>query len=373
MDPSPVEAAVMAAMRSAGVPGCSAALVTREGIVWSGGFGVSDLTRQTPALPDTIYHMFSGTKLFTATAIMQLVERGRVSLDDSVAKFLPEFATLSPITVRDLLSHRSGLRDALRSFLAVTLGTGDPPSSAEALSRYRFRPRRPPREKVEYRNVNYAVLGHIVTLASEVEYTRYVSGQILGPLGMNAGFKLDPARGDAATGYVTRFDPMRLLLWSVFPDLRGRLYAETVGKHVALARFSLATPAIGGLVGSVVDWAKFVQAHLADGGPLLTPASARLMQTQVAGGVAGIVSRTGVGLGWKIGNVGDRRFLNHEGGGAGFTSELRIYPDHGIGVAIAMNTMSMPKTMRVAHAISETLFTHRFELAGDARSAENLR
>jgi CubicO group peptidase (beta-lactamase class C family) len=373
MSTSPVNAAVVAAMRSASVPGCSAALVTRDGVLWSGGFGVSDLTRQTPASPNTIYHLFSGTKLFTATAILQLVERGRVSLDDSVAKFLPEFSTLGPITVRDLLSHRSGLRDSLRSFLAVTLSTGDPPSSREALSRYRFRPRRPPREKVEYRNVNYAILGHIVTLASEVEYTQYVLDEIIRPLDMNAGFELDPVRGGTATGYVTRFDPMRLLLWSLFPDLRERLYGETVGQHVALARFSLATPAIGGLVGSVVEWAKFVRAHLSDGGPLLTPRSARLMQTQVAEGSAGIASRVGVGLGWKIGEVGERRFLNHEGGGAGFTSELRIYPDHGVGVVIAMNTMSMPRTMRVAHAISETLFTHRLELAGDNQSAENLR
>ena len=190
---------------------------------------------------------------------------------------------------------------------------------------------------------------------------------------MNAGFTLDPTRGDTATGYINRFDPMRLVLWSIFPDLRGNLYAETIGEHVALAPFSLATPAIGGLVGSVTDWAKFVQAHLSDGGPLLSPTSARMMQTQVAEGSAGIASRVGVGLGWKIGAVGDRRFLNHEGGGAGFTSELRIYPDHGVGVVIAMNAMRMPKTMRIAHTISETLFAQRFELAGDNGSTEKPR
>jgi CubicO group peptidase (beta-lactamase class C family) len=294
---------------------------------------------------------------------VQLAERGELSLDDQVARFLPELSAAGDITIRDLLSHRSGLGDSLRSFLAVTLSTCDAPSTKEALSRYRFRARRPPRTKVEYRNVNYAILGHIVTLVSGVEYTTYVANEILRPLGMAGGFKLDGGlRAEAATGYVQRFDPMRLLLWYLFPELRGRLYAERVGHQVPLFEFNLATPAIGGLVGSVVEWAKFVHAHLTGGGPVLGAHSVSLMQTQVAAGSAGIESRVGVGLGWKIGEADGRRFLNHEGGGAGFTSELRIYPDEEVGVVIAMNAMSMPRTMRLAHKICETLLAHRHEL-----------
>jgi CubicO group peptidase (beta-lactamase class C family) len=361
--PSNVSRALAAALKAARVPGCSAALVSREGVTWAGGFGWADLSTRRPAESDTVYHLFSGTKLFTATAVMQLVERGKVSLDDAATEFLPGAAALRGITIRDLLSHRSGLADSLRSFLSVTLGAADPPTTRDALNRYQYRVARPPREKVEYRNVNYAILGHVVTLASGVEYTEYVTNEILRPLGMKAGFRLEGSlRAEAATGYVQRLDPMRLLLWFLFPQLRGSLYGARAGEKVALAEFSLATPAIGGLVGSVVEWARFVQAHLAGGGPLLSSASAALMQTQVAAGTAGIESRVGVGLGWKVGSVDGRRFLNHEGGGAGFTSELRIYPDLALGVVIAMNAMSMPKTMRVAHAISEILVAHRDEL-----------
>jgi CubicO group peptidase (beta-lactamase class C family) len=267
---SNLKAVVTPLLDAAHAPGCSAALVTRAGAVWSEGFGFADLKTRRPAEPRTVYHLFSGTKLFTATAVVQLAERGELSLDDQVARFLPELSAAGDITIRDLLSHRSGLGDSLRSFLAVTLSTCDAPSTKEALSRYRFRARRPPRTKVEYRNVNYAILGHIVTLVSGVEYTTYVANEILRPLGMAGGFKLDGGlRAEAATGYVQRFDPMRLLLWYLFPELRGRLYAERVGDQVPLFEFNLATPAIGGLVGSVVEWAKFVHAHLTGGGPVL--------------------------------------------------------------------------------------------------------
>jgi CubicO group peptidase (beta-lactamase class C family) len=171
---------------------------------------------------------------------------------------------------------------------------------------------------------------------------------------MQAAFTLTPAmRARAATGYMDRWDPMRLVLRVLHPAVARRVYAARDGRFVALAEYDLATAAIGGLVGSVGEFARFVQAQLGDGGPVLSAASTRAMQTLVATGAAGIESRAGVGLGWKFGEVDGRPFLNHEGGGAGFTTELRIYPREGIGLAIAMNAMQMPRTMRVAHAISE--------------------
>ena len=75
------------------------------------------------------------------------------------------------------------------------------------------------------------------------------------------------------------------------------------------------------------------------------------------GTATGIESRVGVGLGWKVGRVGDRDFVNHEGAGAGFTSELRLYPSEGVGIALAMNVMRMPATMRLSHVLCEMVRT----------------
>ena len=355
---------ISAALASASVPGCSMALVTRAGVRWSAGVGFADVRSRRPTGPRTIYHLFSGTKLFTATAVMQLAERGRLSLSDPLTRHLPEAHGASGVTLEHLLSHRSGLRDSLRSFLAVTLPPEPVPSSGTALARYRIRAESRPGERVAYRNVNYALLGEVVTRVAGVEYTAWVEREVLRPLGMRATFGTGSTEGDIATGYIGRWDPMRLVLWYLFPHTRGRLYGASTDGLVELRAFDLATPAIGGLVGSVEDFALFLRAHLDGGGPVLSSDSVRAMQTLLAHGVAGIESRIGVGLGWKHGRVADRLFLNHEGGGAGFTTELRLYPEAGVGIVLAMNAMRMPATMRLAHRVCEMLFMRHHDLDG---------
>jgi CubicO group peptidase (beta-lactamase class C family) len=277
-----------------------------------------------------------------------------------VAKFIPEAAAVPAITLRHLLSHRSGLKDTLKALLAVTFRGEAAPTSAEALGRFRLVAARRPGERVEYRNVNYALLGEVVSRTSGLEYRDYVARHLLTPLGLRAAFSLtDEMRRNAATGYIRWWDPMRLALRVLLPDVARQLYAGRVGDLMELREFTLDTAAIGGLVGSVTEFTRFLQMQLSEGAGVLTPASTRLMQTMVAEGAAGIESRVGVGLGWKMGRVGGRTFLNHEGGGAGFTSELRLYPEAGIGVALAMNTMRMPHTMRAAHRLCEAVFEAR--------------
>ncbi len=363
-----LEAIVPPLLRSAGVPGCSVAVVDRAGLRWAGAYGLADVASGRPATPDDVYHLFSGTKLFTATAVMQLVERGELHLDAPVSTWIPELEQGRDVTLQQLLSHRSGLRDTLRGFLAVSLPGDAPPTTHRALAGYRIRSARPPGTRVEYRNVNYALLGEVITRVTGVEYDEHVTRSVLVPLGIRAGFAwTDALRRDAATGYLGRFDPMRIVLRVLFPDLPARLYRARIGRLVELGEYTLTTAAIGGLIGSMPELAKFLTAHLDDGRGILGEASTRRMQTLVAEGAAGIESRHGIALGWKIGRTPTHDFLNHEGGGAGFTSELRLYPHAALGIALAMNTMRMPTTMRVAHRICEAILEHRDTL-GDARS-----
>lgn len=165
----------------------------------------------------------------------------------------------------------------------------------------------------------------------------------------------DEMKVDAATGYMRRWEPMRLLLRLMLPDVSKKLYGGHVNGFVALRNYDLDTAAIGGLVGAVPGFAPFVIAHLNAGAGILTKETSQLMQTMVARGQAGIASKVGIGLGWKIGQSGEDSFINHEGGGAGFTSETRIYPTKGIGFVIAMNRMNIPHTSMVAHRICEKI------------------
>lgn len=367
----PLTHAVEHALARAQIPGCSIALVDATGLRWQGAFGLADLRRRQLAAPDTVYHLFSGTKLFTATAVLQLAERGLLDLDDPVDRYLPELAAARGITLLQLLSHRSGLKDTLRGFLAVA-SPGEPaPTSAQALAGYQLRPGSAPGRRVVYRNVGYAILGEVISRVSGVEYREQVARAVLAPLGIRARFgATDPLREPAATGYIDRWDPMRLALRLLFPGLAGRLERERAGSLVALGPYELRTAAIGGLVGSMPEFAKFLSAQLGGGGGILSEASTRRMQTIVARGAAGIESRVGVGLGWKFGRTPGHTFLNHEGGGAGFTSELRLYPHAGVGIALGMNMMRMPQTMRAAHQICEAVLAARAQLVAMAAPRE---
>ena len=343
------------------VPGCSLAVVDRRGIVSSAAFGYADIQQRRLATPTSVYHLFSGTKLFTATAVLQLVNDRKLALDDPLDKYIPGMGRAGNSTIRQLLTHTSGLRDTLKAFLAIHF-SDTPVSTAEALSRFRIELKREPGIKVEYCNANYALLGEIITRVAGQPYTRYVSEHILQPLGMPVAFTLTPEmRLDAATGYMRRWEAMRLFFRLAMPAVSQKLYGAPVDGYIALKNYDLDTAAIGGLVGSVQAFAPFVGAHLNSGTGILAKESCQLMQTMVARGQAGIASRVGVGLGWKFGQSGERVFINHEGGGAGFTSEIRIYPAQGIGFVIGMNRMSMPHTSLLAHRICERImdeFTH---------------
>lgn len=358
--PRELRPAVERALATAGAPGCTIAVVDRSGMLWSQAFGYADLRSRRRAETGTGYHLFSGTKLFTAVAVLQLEERGLIALDDPVSRFVPAASDAPGVTLLHLLSHRSGLQDTLRGFLSVTVPAHGPPTTAEALRRYRIAPQRRPGRRVEYRNVNYALLGEVISRVSGLEYRDYVTRHVLAPLGMRVGFRRSdgvPAR--LATGYIGRWDPMRFAVRWFVPDLPARLYGERVDGLVELRDYDLATSAIGGLLGNVPEFAVFLRWQLAPDGRVLRPETVRRMQTLVAAGRPGIASRVGTGLGWKIGRTGDgRTFLNHEGGGPGFTSELRLYPEEGIGVALAMNAMRMPHTMLAAHRICETVRAH---------------
>jgi CubicO group peptidase (beta-lactamase class C family) len=109
-----------------------------------------------------------------------------------------------------------------------------------------------------------------------------------------------------------------------------------------------------------VEFAPFLIAHLNDGCGILSPSSTQQMQTIVARGQAGFEAKVGVGLGWKIGQVDGRVFLNHEGGGAGFTSETRLYPQDQIGIIMLMNVMGV-KVNRLAQRVCEMIRQSQLE------------
>lgn len=172
------------------VPGVAASIVIGPDVVWRGAFGFADPARRVPVKPDTAFGICSISKLFTAVAVMQLVEDGKLALDDDIGKLLPTFAVRrtdpdsGPISIRSLLTHASGLpREAAASYwtppdfrfptreqLLAGLAT------QQTLSRAN--------ERHQYSNLGMALLGEVVATASGLPYATYVQQRILAPLGL---------------------------------------------------------------------------------------------------------------------------------------------------------------------------------------------
>lgn len=342
-------------LRSRRVPGCSIA-VRRGAEATHLHFGVADPADGRPVADDTVFHLFSGTKLYTAAALMLLCERGVLDLDAPVQESLPDLPLRHSVTPRQLASHSSGLRDTLGGFLAVHFDGEDAPTTGVALSRYKTHRGRSPGRKAAYRNVSFAILGQLITVASGVPYSGFVEGEILAPLKSTAAFEYSQeTRELSAVGTIGRFSPMRWLFRLFYPKVAKRIERSRHGALISLEEFALDTAAIGGLIGSATDFLPLAAEFLSEESGVLSPESRREMTTLQARGRAGIASSVGTGLGWKSGLVDGVLFWNHEGGGNGFTSETRIYPESSLAVVILMNATATPRLSWLAHEMCERI------------------
>ncbi len=187
--------------------GVQYAVVSDGVIAASGAAGVADINAHAAVTADTRFRIGSVTKLFTAVAVMQLVEHHDLSLDDTLARFEPSFPSASSITVRDLLLHRSGIADYIDTALAN--GSAQKPTTPpEILLSMAVKPLlSAPGSAFAYSNTNYVLLGQIVERLSGLPLHEYFRSKIFEPAGMTQTFTGPPPSGiPLATGYVGRPD-----------------------------------------------------------------------------------------------------------------------------------------------------------------------
>jgi CubicO group peptidase (beta-lactamase class C family) len=318
------------------IPGAAWGIVVDGKLVHSGTTGFRELAGKTPVTADTVFRIASMTKSFTAMAIMKLRDEGKLSLDDAAERYVPELKGLqyptsdSPrITIRHLLSHAEGFPEdnpwgdqqlaATEEEFSKMMRGGIPFSTA-------------PGTAYEYSNYGFAILGRIVQNVSKMPYRQYVATQILKPLGMTAT-TLEPtavATDRLAHGY--RWEDQQ---WKEEPQLRDGAFG-----------------AMGGMLTSLNDLAKYVSAYVAAwpprSGPETAPisrASLREMQ-QIWRSRPATVTRTasgdvqlnagGYGFGLGISQTCDfGHVVAHSGGLPGFGSQMRWLPEYGVAL-IAM-------------------------------------
>ena len=344
------------ALTARGVPpGLSLAVVKDSEMVYSNGFGWADEPNQVPATADAVYHWWSMTKIPTAIAILQLHEQGRLDIDAPVAEYLPYFEptyrtqSQPPITIRHLLNHSSGLRDAVPEILGWVHFQDDPPLNQTELlieklpdyDRLIFTPG----ERGQYTNVGYMVLGAVIEAVSGQSYEDYVVENIFCPLGMNlSNFVItDEMAAHEAAGSqhcVDLFTPLMIRDMDTLVRERGRM-------RLWFKRVYTDQTSPTGIIGPVVDHARLMIAYLnggeLDGCRILQPETVEMMTTESH--AAPKHGRRLHGLGWSV-HTDEQglRWLSHGGGGPGFGAEMRLYPDESLGIVVIGNDTTFNKS-----------------------------
>jgi CubicO group peptidase (beta-lactamase class C family) len=294
------------------IPGV-ALLVSRNGEpVRAQGFGFSNVELQVPVKPETLFQSGSMGKQFTATAVMMLVEEGKVSLDDSITKYFPEApATWKPVTVRHLLSHTGGFTDYPKDFDFRKDYT-----EAQLLKIVQAVPLAfPPGTKWSYSNLGYLTLGVLIHRVTGNFYGDMLQARIFRPLGMQTTRIISEADiiPNRASGY-------RLV--------KGEL------KNQEWVSPTLDTTADGSLYFSILDLAKWDAALYTE--KLLKRSSLEQMWTVVKLN-NGKPNSGGYGFGWDIENLHGHRVIGHGGTWQGFRTHIYRYVDDKLTVVVLAN------------------------------------
>lgn len=302
------------------LPGLSIALVDDQRIVWARGFGFENPADSTPATAQTVYRVGSVSKLFTDIAVMQLVEQGKLSLDAPVGMYLPDFTPNNrvggEITLRELMSHRSGLVreppvghyfDDTSPSLAATVASLNTTSLVYA-----------PQSRTKYSNAAIATVGFVLEKTQGEPFASYLKRAVLLPMGLRqSAFEPEPA----LVGHLAAAE-----MWTY----HGRTFPAPT--------FQLGMAPAGSMYATMPDLARFMSVLFAGGrgpgGQVLSPASLDSMWTPQFSKAG---AKNGYGIGFAIGDLDGDRVVRHGGAIYGFATEMAALPGPKLGVAVSIS------------------------------------
>jgi D-alanyl-D-alanine carboxypeptidase len=325
---SAVDSIVRDVLQSTGVPAASVAIVVDGRLAYAQAYGQAQLDPPVAARADMRFSIGSISKQFAAAAILLLQQEGRLSLDDRVARFIPDVTRAGEVTIRQLLSHTSGFQDYWPQDY-VPLFMLDSISAAGILDRWARKPLDfDPGTRWQYSNTNYVIAGLIVEKVTGMPFFEFLRSRILGPLGMQSVVNVDRGRLPQSdpTGY-TRYG-----LGPVRP-------APKEGNGWLFAAGELAmTPA---------DLAKWDIAMINQS--FLSPTAYRAMETEV---LLSNGTGTGYGLGVDVGMNGTHRLVSHGGEVSGFTASNMVFPDDRAAVIVLTNQDAVSAASMIARRIA---------------------
>ena len=317
---SAIATAIEEKRKEQNVPGVSVVIVKDDKVIFSQGFGLRDVEHNLPVTNETLFAIGSCTKAFTAMAAMISTDEGKFSIDDSPKKYLPYFKLNDPdadskVTIRDMLSHRTGVPDKPELYVNSRKTREDVIKGGMAV-----KPTAKLREKYQYNNVMYSAVGEAIAKAQGSTWEAVITEKILRPLGMTASnltLQEMVKAPDYSLGYVYR---------------SGK---KSVKQTRVLDLTNIA--GAGAINSNATDMAKWLRLMLnggsLDGKRLVSEKNfAQLITKETV-----VNSDTNYCLGWGRGIKNGKTFITHTGGTDGFTALVDLVPEEKIGWAILIN------------------------------------
>jgi CubicO group peptidase (beta-lactamase class C family) len=315
------------------VPGLAIAIVKDDKVVFAKGYGVRQLNEQRPVDEKTLFAIASNTKAFTATAIGILVDEGKLRWDDPVTKYLPWFQMYDPyatreMTVRDLLSHRSGLA----TFSGDLLWYESTYPRNEIIRRARFlKPTSSFRSRFGYQNIMFLAAGQIVEAVTGQPWDNFIHDRFFVPLNMvtsNTSVKAFKQGDNVATPHNEVDGKLRVIRYSNVDSAGG---AAAINSNVAeMAQWLRLQLGRGNLNGKKI---------------FSTAVSHELWQPNITIPISEQAERfnptrhfSAYGLGFSLSDYHGRKMVSHGGGLDGMISQVAMLPEEGLGVVILSNS-----------------------------------
>jgi CubicO group peptidase (beta-lactamase class C family)/D-alanyl-D-alanine dipeptidase len=343
-----LESGIRQQMEDKQLPAFSIALVDGKQIVWAQGFGYQDSEHKIPATAHTVYRVGSVSKLFTDIGIMQMVEAGKINLDAPVNQYIPDFHPVNPfpgpITLRELMSHRSGLLreppvgnyfDPTEPTLQATVRSMNPTELVYE-----------PGTHSKYSNAGIAVVGYTLQELNHQPFPEYLKQAVLSPMGMTASaFAPEPDLvRNLAKAYMWSYDGVK------FP-------APT---------FELGLAPAGCMYSTVTDLAQFLIVLLDGGRGAKGPVIKReILEQMWTPQFAKLGEKKGYGLGFAVSELDGHRLIGHGGAIYGFATEVVGLPEDKLGAV-------MVTTADAANAVTNVVAKQALQLMLALRSGKPL-
>jgi CubicO group peptidase (beta-lactamase class C family) len=324
LNPAKIDEYIKAEMHNQRIPGLSLAVIKDGRIVLAKGYGLANVEHQVPVKPETIFQSGSVGKQFTATAVMLLVEEGKIGLDDKIDKYfadLPE--NWKKITVRHLLTHTAGTGDYPKDFDFRRDYTED-----ELLKRAEAIPLAfQPGEKWSYSNLGYLTLGVLIRKVTGKFYGDFIQERIFKPLGMNTARVISEADiiPNRAAGYRLDDGELKNQIW-VSPTLNST--------------------ADGALYLTVLDLAKWDAVLYHE--KLLKKSSLEQMWSPVR---LNDGKTHPYGFGWEVKQISGRRIIEHGGSWQGFKAIIERHIDDRLTIVVFAN-LSQANIQKISRGVA---------------------